>query len=284
MAEFDHGVKMIAETTGRQLARVSGVACDDWRPLESTLQITTEFLADRVFLARQGRKRFVVYFEFYTTWDDDAPWDMLAKSGLLSQREKLPTVCIAVILRRRGFRSQRGQLRLQTADGPTQHLWFREVCLWRLKPEPWWENEPGLMALYPLCQHGEQPREAIIHASEMIERDVAPVGERATYLTLLSIFGKLAFPRLDVLRIIGREKMKGTTFYEDVMRYERQESILQVLRARFGPESAAEFTAALNEVTDPAVLKSLLDAAATCANVAEFRAALPTRPPRRRSR
>src|SRR5947209_7984482 len=112
MPEFDHGIKMIAETTGRQLARLAGVTCRRWQPLESTLQVTTELLADRVFRAQQGRKRFVVYFEFYTTWDADAPWQMLAKSGLLSERERLPTLCIAVVLRKAGFRSPGGQLRL----------------------------------------------------------------------------------------------------------------------------------------------------------------------------
>src|SRR5262249_55928533 len=115
MAEFDQGIKMIAETTGRQLARAAGVPSQQWAPLESTLQVTTERLADRVFQARQGRERFVVYFEFYTTWDRDAPWDMLAKSGLLSQREKLPTVCIPVVFRKKGFRSPGGQLRLEAA-------------------------------------------------------------------------------------------------------------------------------------------------------------------------
>jgi hypothetical protein len=29
--------------------------------------VCRERLADRVFLARQGRERFAVYFEFYTT-------------------------------------------------------------------------------------------------------------------------------------------------------------------------------------------------------------------------
>src|SRR5205823_6533520 len=103
---------------------------------------------DRVFLARQGRRRFAVYFEFYTTWDPNAPWDMLAKSALISQREHLPTVSIAVVLQRPGFRSRGGQLRLEVSGRPTQHLWFHEVCLWKFTPEPWWEEEPGLMALY----------------------------------------------------------------------------------------------------------------------------------------
>jgi len=51
----------------------------------------TERLADRAFLARQGRQRFVVYFEAYTRWADSARWSVLAKSALLSERERVPT-------------------------------------------------------------------------------------------------------------------------------------------------------------------------------------------------
>jgi hypothetical protein len=61
MAELDHGMKKIAQTMGRQLARVAGVVCQQWRPIESTLQVTTEFLCDRTFLAQQDREQFVVF-------------------------------------------------------------------------------------------------------------------------------------------------------------------------------------------------------------------------------
>jgi hypothetical protein len=66
MAEFDHGIKLIADTTGRELARIAGVPCQRLRPIESTLPRTTELLADRAFRASHGRDRFVLYFEFYT--------------------------------------------------------------------------------------------------------------------------------------------------------------------------------------------------------------------------
>jgi hypothetical protein len=112
MAEFDHGIKIIAGTTGRELARVGGVECRELEPLESTLQATTELLADRAFRARRGRERFIVYFEFYTVWDRNARWDMLAKSGLLSQREQLPTVVLQFVLLPRGYHSSRGNFRL----------------------------------------------------------------------------------------------------------------------------------------------------------------------------
>jgi hypothetical protein len=156
--------------------------------------------------------------------------------------------------------------------------WFKEVCLWRLPPEAWWEGQPGLMALYPLCQHGRQPREAIAHAAGAIERQVTAAGERDDALALLIIFGELAYPRLDVERLIGGEKMKESRFLrrarEEGELLGKRADILQVIRARFGPDAAAEFQAPLDELDKLARLIPLLDRAATCASVAEFRAAL----------
>jgi hypothetical protein len=281
MAEFDQGFKMIAETTGRQLARLAGVECAGWRPAESTVQASIEKLADRVFLARRRRERFAVYFEFYTTWDRNAPWKMLAKSGLISQREHLPTVCIAVVLRRQRFRSVKGQLRLEVAGNPTQHLWFKEVCLWTLKPEPWWENEPGSRALYPLCEHGRRPRDAITYAANVIETRVTGEVELSERLALLSIFGELAFPTLDVEHIIGSEKMKGSRMLRRIRTEEalltRRAAILRVLRTHLQVEPPADLASALDAVDDSGRLETLLDLAVTCADLAEFRAGLQTR-------
>ncbi len=279
MAEFDHGVKMIAATTGRQLAHVAGVTCTRWRPLESTLQATTERLADRVFRGQQGREKFVVYFEFFTHWHKNACWSMLGKSGLLSEREQLPTVSIAVILLPRGYKPQQGQIRLEAAGGPTQQLWFREVCLWTQKPESWWEAEPGLMALYPLCQHGEQPRRAVQHASEVIERTVDGDIERADALALLSIFGGLAYPRLDVNGIIGRSKMKESRLHREAKEEGEvaatRTNIVTFLRARFGETAASQVEPVVSTVDDAALLNRLVILAGTCSNPDEFRAGIP---------
>jgi hypothetical protein len=274
MAEFDQGIKLIADTTSRQLARLAGIACQDWAPLESTLPATLELLADRVFVARQRRRRFVVYFEFYTRWDANALWDMLAKSSLLSKREHLPTVCVAIIFRPRGFRSHGGLFRLEAAGGPTQQLWFREVCLWQTEPQPWWESVPGLMALYPLCRHGRAPRDAIRHAAGAIGRVVTARGEQAEALALLAIFGELAYPRLDIERIIGSEAMRESRFTRRLRAEERRASLLDALDIRFGAAAAAEFADAVNAIEDGETLAQLHRLAIRCATLDEFRAAL----------
>jgi hypothetical protein len=287
MPEFDHGIKIIAETTGQQLARLAGITSQRWEPVESTLPVTTELLADRVFPARRGRERFLVYFEFYTQWDSDAPWDMLAKSGLLSRREWLPTVCVPVVLQRRGYNFPEGELRLEAAGGPTQQLWFREVLLWELVPEAWWENEPGLMALYPLTHHRRQPREAVRHAAQAIEQQLTGTVERANGLFLLNIFAGLAYPRLDVEKIIGREKMQESRFSRE-MREEgrlegrregeltaRRSDILDILQERFGSRAKQQVEATLNSIEDVDQLKRLHRLAWSAADMNQFRAGLP---------
>ncbi len=264
MPKPDHGIKELADTSGRQLARLAGMNCGSWRPLESTLPATTELLADRVFQARQGRERFAVYFEFNTRWDRHAPWDILAKSGLVSRRVRLPTVCIAVVFRQRGFRSLEGSFRLQTAGGPTQQVWIRELCLWTVQPEPWWEDDPGLMALYPLCQHGRQPRDAIAFAAAAIERKVPLPGARDEALALLNIFGELAFLRLDVERVIGSVKMKESRMLRRIRQEEalqvKRTDLLKVVRRFHGEAFEAEVADTINHLDDLAELERLFDA------------------------
>lgn len=277
MAEFDHGMKLITDTAGRELARLAGIDCQGLRPVESTLPRTTEQLADRAFRARHGRERFVLYFEFYTRWHPGAPWAMLAKSGLLSERVRLPAVCLAFVLRRRGYRPAGGTLRLEALGRPTQQLWFREVLLWELQPQPWWERVPGLMALYSLCRHGQTPPEAVRHAAEAIEQR-APADERREVLSLLGIFGELAYPQLDVGRIIGMDLFKESKTVRSMLAQTERECVVENVRVRFGHEAATAVQPLLEPIEDSEQLRRLLGLAVRCASVEEFRAGLPAAP------
>src|SRR5438270_13973120 len=180
---------------------MGGVACDGWTPVVSEVQ-TTERLTDRVFKARRGRHRFLVYMEAYTSWKASAPWSVLAKSGLLSERERLPTVSLVYILQPRGYRPQGGHFRLAVDDEATQQVWFREICLWQQEPEPWWDQVPGLMALSPLCRQQRPPHEVLTHAAQAIAAQSPDSIQRADLLTTLAIFGKLAYPEINVADFI----------------------------------------------------------------------------------
>ena len=280
MAEFDHGTKRIVEAAGQKLARIAGVDCATWEPLESTLPITVELLADRAFSASNPDERFVVYFEFFTTWDTGAFWDILAKSSLLSRREKLPTVCVVVVLQPEGAPAKKkGRIQHEVAGKVVQFVALEVVYLWEEHPEPWWDEEPGLMALYPLCHHGEEPEAAIRHAAEAIEKNASDIIEQRDFMTFLSIYGVLRYPLIDVVGIIGREKMRDSPiaqmWVEEGSLMTRRVDIHEILADRFGADAAEPFVAPLNSITDWGALNRLFKMAYRCATIDEFEAALP---------
>jgi hypothetical protein len=287
MPASDAGFKIAARISGWQLATLAGVRSDQWRPIVSEVQ-TAERLADRVFRAKRGHQRFVVYMEAYTQWTDAAPWSILSKSGLLSERERLPTVSVVYILRPRGYRRQDGQFRLAVAEGPTQQVWFREVCLWQLEPQPWWDEAPGLMALSPLCRQQRSPHEVVGHAAEAIAAGTADSVQRADLLTTLGIFGKLTYPGLDVFELIGRRQMQESKFFQEIQEEARVEQARQYiqdeLEARFGA-AGPELAAALNSITDSNGLNRLHRLALRCSSLEQFLDGLPkcARRSRRRS-
>ncbi len=193
MFDNDRGFKIVARHACPGLGSSAGIPCEHWQSVGDTLQ-TTGRLADRAFKVRNGGKRFVVYMEAYTYWKGTAPWSVLVKGALLSEREHLPTVSLVFILRPRRYRPQKGVSRLRARGKPTQQVWFEEVCPWKLRPASWWETTPGLMALYPLCRHGKSRRGAVSHAAGVIQERVTDPMARGDMLTTLGVFGKLAYP------------------------------------------------------------------------------------------
>ena len=214
MQDYDRGFKSATHVSHRQMARMADFSCTHWQPVASEMQFSERF-ADRAYTAERRGERFVVYFEAYTTWDDDARWNMLAKSGLLSERERLPTKCLVFILLPDGYRPQNGEFRLTIDGRTTQLLSFEEVRLWEQEPQPWWEESPGLMTLYPLTRHPGSPEDALRHAATTIEGRVRDSVRCAELLTVLGVFGTLAHRDIDPFDIIGRHRMRESTFYQN---------------------------------------------------------------------
>ena len=277
MPAYDAGFKIVARVSGRALSMWGGIHCQQWEPLGGEVQ-ATERLADRAFRARDGRERFVVYMEAYTRWSKSAPWSVLAKSGLLAERERLPVESLIYVLLPRGYRPQGGTFQLARPSGPKQQVWFQEICLWRQEPEAWWEEAPGLMALYPLCRPGRPHREALEYPAQVIRRGVVDSVVRADLLTTLGIFGRLMYPELPVLDLIGRTQMKESLLYQEILAEGRaeglREAVREVLDGRFGEEAVSEFATALSGVTDPTRLAELHRLALHCRRIEQFRRAL----------
>jgi len=280
MPAYDSGFKIAARTSGRQLADVAISPVDEWLPVVSEVQ-TAERFADRAFRARRGSEWFVVYLEAYTYWRKEGPWNLLAKSGLLSERERLPTLCLVYVLRPRGYKPQHGRFQLDVEGETSQFLRLKEICLWQVEPQPWWEEVPGLMALYPLCRHGRPAKQAVAYATGAITAATADTIIRADLLTTLAIFGKLAYRQLDVMGLIGREHMKESALYAEIGDEARVETaqadVLAVLEERLGGPAATSCRDAVQRVTKQDKLRRLLRLAARCADIEAFQRGLRTR-------
>jgi hypothetical protein len=84
----------------------------------------------------------------------------------------------------------------------------------------------------------------------------------------------LAFPTLNVERIIGSEKMRESRMLRRIKAETRRADILRVLSTRFREEPPADLSSALDAVEDVGRLETLLDVAVMCPDVDDFRAAL----------
>jgi hypothetical protein len=277
MPDYDAGFKIVARESGLDLARLAGVEADSWQSITGEVH-AAERLADRAFRAKLNDERFIVYMEAYTRWHASAPWSVLAKSGLLSERERLPCHSLIYILLPQSYRAQNGTFRLGFQGQPTQQVWFSEICLWKLVPQPWWETSPGLMALSPLFCQDESEEAVVTHAARAIKMHSADRMREADLLTVLAIFSKLTNPKFDALHVIGREAMKESKFYQEIMEEgevnARRADVLTVLNARFGKPNAVALKQELEYVQDSTVLSELLDRAVKCRSLEGFRRSL----------
>ena len=274
MPDYDAGFKIVAREAGRELAQLGDIECDEWAPITGEVH-AAERLADRAFRVRRDNEEFIVYMEAYTRWEAKAPWSVLAKSGLLSERERLPCVSLLFVLRPLAYTEQHGTFRLKAMGRVAQQIWFREICLWQLFPEPSWETSPGLMALSPLFRFRDSLEQTVAHAAHCIKEHATDRIREADLLTVLGIFGKLTDRDFDPFHVIGREAMRESSFFqqvEDEMRAEtQQQDVLEVLNARFGKEAAATFKEAVTTIHEAKDLSEVLRGAVKCRTVAGFR-------------
>lgn len=274
MPDYDAGFKIVARESGRDLAKLGDVVCDEWAPITGEVH-AAERLADRAFRARRRSEEFIVYMEAYTRWEAKAPWSVLAKSGLLSERERLPCVSLLYVLSPRSYKAQDGTFRLTVEGRPTQQIWFREICLWQLAPQPAWDPSPGLMALSPLFAQEQPVEKTVAHAARCIKGQAVDRIREADLLTVLALFGKLTNPGFDALHVIGREAMRESKFFqevEDLLRVEmRQQAVLEALEVRFGKIAASSSKEAIMTIQDADELSDLHRGAIKCRTLAGFR-------------
>ena len=94
-------------------------------------------------------------------------------------------------------------------------------------------------------------------------------------LTVLGLFGKLTRPDFDPFHVIGREAMKESKFYQEIMEEGEikadRKAVLRAIEVRFGKASAGEFKDELQTVEDANDLSELHRIAIKCRTIAGFR-------------
>jgi predicted transposase YdaD len=102
---------------------------------------------------------------------------------------------------------------------------------------------------------------------------------RADLLTTLGIFGRLKDRTLDVLSIIGREQMRESPFYQQLVEEGEQvrarKDVLQALQLRFGDDAVAEFEALVNRLDNLDQLSGLHKLAIQSRRLSQFRKGFP---------
>jgi len=73
---------------------------------------------------------------------------------------------------------------------------------------------------------------------------------RADDLVLLGILSELRYPRMDVARIIGREKMKGSKLIRSFVTETRREVVAEAVEIRFGEEAGSAVLPLLERIED----------------------------------
>jgi hypothetical protein len=117
-----------------------------------------------------------------------------------------------------------------------------------------------------------------LYAATAIEQNEKDAAVRADLLTSLGIFGRLAYPMLDALSLIGREKMKESKAYQEILKEGREEGairahrddVLDVVTSRFGQRSAGSVKTALQSIGDVKRLKAILKLAVRCSELEEL--------------
>jgi predicted transposase YdaD len=133
----------------------------------------------------------------------------------------------------------------------------------------------GSNGALPLCRQARPAREALAYAVAAITQGETDAVVRADLLTTLAIFAKLAYPRLDVLGLIGREQMRESKIYEEIKdegRLEvRRADVLEAVEIKFGAEARSEFAPLLEAVRDSDRLAALHRLVLRARDLSEFR-------------
>lgn len=277
MFEFDKSSKWLIQKHGDSILRLAGLRdVRAWRPLQAEVVQPRQLPDGLLEVQLAGEVQRDLFVVEVATYPDERVHEQLLRDLILvyADRRVLPEV-VVLVLRPKGHLRVDETHQLQSRRGWSQlSAGWRVVELWTVPAEQLLAmQDPGLVPWVLLANITGPPEPVLQQCRELIDRKVA-VEERANLLAVCQVMAKLRYNDSAFLAIFGgRQAMIESPLIQEIVAEVRHESILRVLKARFG-SIPPEMATALQAIHDEQKQNDLLEIAASGPDLEAFRARL----------
>jgi hypothetical protein len=289
MFDNDKGGKWLIRHHGGSLLRLAGLRGPiSWKAVQAEPVQPRRLPDGLIEVRRRGKPGAILFALEVSTY----PYPRIARQAaddamlIFLERGAVPEV-VSLVLRPRGNQQAPRELDVKSPVGTTRiRVEWKVIELWKVPvAELLATGDVGLIPLVPLSQFDGPVEPILDECRERIERD-APAEEREALRVVTHFFAGLKYNDPRLFEKLGGQKAmikNGSPLirelYREAIREGRREdsesAILAVLTDRFGAGAEA-LQPELGAISD-ARLKDFAVLAATCPDLASFRAHLPAR-------
>lgn len=279
MGEYDRSSKWLIQHHGDSILRLAGVeAIASWKALQAEVVQPGQLPDGVIEVHHPDREEPTWYVVEIATYPERRIQDQLLRDALLVflDRRALPEV-VVLVLHPKGQLRPPIELTLRSMQGWTElKIRWRVVELWTLPAEALLAtNDPGLMPWVPLTEIQGAPEPVLEQCRAVIERYGA-AEERSSLLAVAQVLASLRYNDPRLLSLLGgREAMIESPVLQEILAEIATETkastLLAFLRARFS-EVPTDLVTSIQAIRDSEQLDRLVESAASCPNLAAFRA------------
>jgi hypothetical protein len=282
---YDRSSKWLMQLYGDSMLRLAQINdIDQWRPAQAEI-VQPRQLPDGLLEARlRGEAEYDQFLLEVATYAEPRIKDQLTRDAMLVYLDcgVLPEV-IVLVLAQKGKKRVSGGRRLHSRWGLTSlAIKWRVVELWKIPADELLRTgDVGLVPWVLLADSSEAPTALAQRCRDAIDRH-APPRERENLLAVVQVLARLRYNDPSVFAILGGKKIMIESPLIDEIVSEalseaepkiRQDSILEVLRARFDAVPS-ELEDRIRSVLDRDALTQLTRSAAACKDLESFRNSL----------
>jgi hypothetical protein len=275
----DNSAKWLIEHHGDAILRIGGISgFMTWRAVHAERAHPKQLPDGLLEVSFPGQPDSDLFLIEVSTYPERRAEEQAARDAQLVwlDRRVVPEV-ITLVLHPKGGLHVSGHWQQTSRHGTTQlACGWRVIELWTLSAEQLLAiNDVGVVPWVPLAQSAMPVEVLLQQCRERIERQ-APPEEQGNLIAVTQVMTLLRYNNPALLAIIGGKKMIiESPLIQEIVREDRQNTILDVLQAKFG-SLPADVTARVRAIQDAQLLRSLNITAATCSDLDAFRAQLPS--------